>query len=1190
MPVDERTFVADVKAWIDAILARRPDLPYGHAEVEEHEVGGRRRLDLIIYRRTVGRVALTGEVKMPDSVQGRRGPLDGDLVEDAFEKAARLGSPYYFTWNVREFVLFQTHQEGIPFMDRRLEGPAAVANAYVSDDVRRPDIEEAIKAFWEGLLERLMALERGARFRELPLDRRFILRMEASLERPITATWDELARQYDADREFRDNLNAWMRDEQGWETSEHPEVLRQNLERAARLSCYSLLNRLVFYEVLRRRFRVLPALVGIQPETGVELADALSRLFAGAVEVSLDYETIFEPSDWATGLPFLAPESADVWRIVMRDIEEFDFSRLDYDVIGRMYEQLISPEERRRYGQYYTSPDVVDLINAFCIRDSNAQAMDPACGGGTFLVRAYARKRAIALHADEERSHQELLAQLYGVDTTAFPVQLATINLAVRQLSDEPNYPQIVQRDFFDVRRELPFARLPSGEPDGHREVGVPVLDALVGNPPYIRQEELSREYKSRLNALVTAEWRGPSPPNFSGRSDIYVYFFGHGGALVRPGGYVGLITSVGWLDTEYGFRLQEFFLSHFKVLAVIESQVEQWFEDARVTTAVTILQREDDEAARRQNLVRFIQLRKPLADIWSDVLEGAVSEESEAARQEDMDAFRDLIEELAENQTTEYWRVRVLSQAELWDIGCRAQVESDEDEETGGPAAYRAGKWGQYLRAPDVWFDLIDRAGPRLVPLYELAEVRFGFKSGADKFYCVRDVTDRELGRLRPGEFRSRYGIRRQGTGRVRIVRDGDGGLHLVESRYLEPEFHRLTEANSIVVRASDVARLVINAPVSRASLRRTHLGQYIRYAEDRGWQEGSTVASRGRSGPWYDLRLRPRNQRAHMFWPMAQQYRHLVPWNEDGLPANHNLFDVWTREEVSARLLWAVLNSTIVALSKHQFGRMAGIEGDLKTEVVDVKMMLVPDPRSASRAVVRRLVAAAEAMAQRLSPRTLIEEFGYDDRQALDDATLELLGISDPSERRAIRSLIYEALAAQYEATRARELVAQRHRSGSRRRGQSPGEMADELWRDLEPSISLLEFPRDFVGRARGETRVDMPHGPVEVGRAMMETGRELRAGTVRIGGSDGAVLDVGSPARAQFLAAVSECGQYGTVDLPEDSTCEEAVRHFEGYKRELASRFLEVARERTRDQRRQRAIAAALMRKALGWRRDT
>jgi hypothetical protein len=245
MPVDERTFAADVKGWVDAILERRKDLPFSRASVEEHGVGNHKRLDFKLYDRGLSGVALTGEIKMPDSPQGKRGPLDGELIKDAFEKAARLGSPYYFTWNVREFVLFQTHKTNIAFMDRRIEGPRSACDAVVSDDVRRPDIQQQIKAFWEKQLARLAAIRSGAPLEELPLDRRFVARIEASLEHPISETLDAILAKYGSDDEFRATLDSWMVI-QGWEPSREPVQERLNLDRAARLSCYTLLNRLVF--------------------------------------------------------------------------------------------------------------------------------------------------------------------------------------------------------------------------------------------------------------------------------------------------------------------------------------------------------------------------------------------------------------------------------------------------------------------------------------------------------------------------------------------------------------------------------------------------------------------------------------------------------------------------------------------------------------------------------------------------------------------------------------------------------------------------------------------------------------------------------------------------------------------------------------------------------------------------------
>ena len=70
------------------------------------------------------------------------------------------------------------------------------------------------------------------------------------------------------------------------------------------------------------------------------------------------------------------------------------------------------------------------------------------------------------------------------------------------------------------------------------------------------------------------------------------------------------------------------------------------------------------------------------------------------------------------------------------------------------------------------------------------------------------------------------------------------------------------------------------------------------------------------------------------------------------------------------------AVLNSTIVALWKTFYGRYAGTEGNLKTEVVDVNFLEVPDPRAASPAVARRIVAAFDRLTQRPSGRMVEEQ----------------------------------------------------------------------------------------------------------------------------------------------------------------------------------------------------------------------
>ena len=394
MPVDERTCAAEVAGWVTEVLNSRPDLPFSHALVEDHVGSTARRHDFRLYRRHTGQPVLTGEIKMPDSVQGNH-PLNADLVEDALEKAFRAGVRYCFTWNVRQFVLFDSHIQGVPLAQCHIEGPTDVVGASVSDDVHQDWARDAIRSFWEHFLEQLAELINGRRaFEPSPLDQRFISWLEGALEDPIAHTEDALSALSGTDSELNDRLNLWMLS-QGWELSSQSEQRRPNLGRASRLSCYILLTRLVFYQVLRRRFRRMSPLTTYGIDTSEHLREILDARFEEAVQYSHDYETVFIPDedDFGYAIPFLSPTAPGDWARLIQRIEEFDFSSLDFDVIGQLYERLISSGERRRFGQFYTSPDVVDLINAFCIRNPDDRVLDPACGGGTFLVRAYSRKR-----------------------------------------------------------------------------------------------------------------------------------------------------------------------------------------------------------------------------------------------------------------------------------------------------------------------------------------------------------------------------------------------------------------------------------------------------------------------------------------------------------------------------------------------------------------------------------------------------------------------------------------------------------------------------------------------------------------------------------------------------------------------------------------------------------------------------
>src|SRR6266571_538660 len=250
--------------------------------------------------------------------------------------------------------------------------------------------------------------------------------------------------------------------------------------------------------------------------------------------------------------------------------------------------------EKHRYGQHYTPQDVAKLLAAFAVRSESDLVFDPSCGDGRLLGEALRLKRT-----KSSRRRRRAAREVYGVDRSPKAVEHAVKTGA-----------RVAVADFFDVQ---PGATL-------RKAVALPeAFDAIVGNPPYIRQEVIGDKDKQRIRARLDLD-RVASGDIFwsrwSGRSDIYVYFFAHATCFLRRNGRLVFLTSSSWLDVGYGAALREFLLANFSVIAVIESGCESFFDDASINTSITVLEREPDAGRRQSNLVRFVKLCKPLAEI----------------------------------------------------------------------------------------------------------------------------------------------------------------------------------------------------------------------------------------------------------------------------------------------------------------------------------------------------------------------------------------------------------------------------------------------------------------------------------------------------------------------------------------------------------------------------------------------
>ena len=1205
--MNEWGFTGEVKSWIDQIAKLNTNLPFAGARVEDVGMGSKKRRDLTLIDRN-GDAILTGEVKLPDAPDGGS-PYRAEVVKDAQQKALRASVKFFFTWNVNECVLWETATAGAGLKDRAYERWTVAALTHRGQLDAAP-VQAAIHQWLVKFLhDAARILKSGKVGGGRTPDIKFVEALESALTVPIRHTYESIAKLYVTKPTFKRDLDQWMVS-LGWTISSDPEGLQDLLERAAKFGCYLFVNKLVFHEALLKKYgkSLKPLNAPPQVTTGDDLQMRLQHFFAEAKQVTGDYETVFgdDPKDMGRRIPFYSDAAVQGWRSLIDQIHEFDFSRLDYEVIGSVFERLIGPEERHKYGQFYTRVEVVDLINSFCILSGDSKVLDPACGGGTFLVRAYARKRVIA----ESRNHRDLLTDLYGIDVSQFAAHLTTMNLATRDLVEDENYPRVGRSDFFDVLPDSPFVRLPQklkseGLGTKYHVIKIPPLDAVIANPPYVRQEDISRAKTKQKDGGPEAgtkdfyreRVRQMAGVKLSGRSDLHCYFWPHATTFLKKAGMLGFITSSQWLDVEYGFHLQRWLLNNFEILAVLESPVEPWFVGARVATAVTIARRCEDAGRRDANTVRFVELRKPLAELLEG--DGTTLGAMLAA-----DLFRDELLGVTTDVSHKRYRARLINQGELWRAGVelgammRGEPPNIDDEESGADTAdektptaaseYFGGKWGVYLRAPDLWFDLIDRFGDRFTSLGELAEIRFGVKSGKDDFFYPKDTTDECLAALSdPVAFEHEYGVARSqvANGAVKLVLAGQkrGQLHAIESMYLEPEVHSLMEVKGFVARAQDCSRLIFLARSPKKSLQKLAKA-YVAWGEECGVNQGSTCAQRvTKERDWFDL---TGHRRGMAFWPKAQQYKHAIPLNDAGLQANCNLYDLFPVDGVGGKALTAVLNSTLVILAKHQFGRPVGVEGNLKTEVIDVSMMLVPDLRGASEKLMRALEVAMDRLATRAPLQVLSErrlrrmafeksgrkseldqlsdecELDMPDRRALDHSVLELLGVKSSGDRDKWINRIYDYLRQFFEEIRCKEEQAIDNKSVTRRKGAvSPQDLAAQIAAELSTQAPLLfRTYKDFFNESGvGDgwiAREVPPDGTPELHVDMHDVGVRFMRGKRQV-----EFISLPSEAHAALAVAAIREMRRETVQLPQDElTCVTLLRDFDA--------FLSVRDERLRD----------------------
>lgn len=888
----ERTAVAVLMHWMREIIERK-NLDLGLPDVETSGTD-RKMPDTVIYEsRRSQNILCVIEAKPPyyDTFDEK------GLKEPAREKASQRKAKYFCLTNFKRLIWYNTEKvNALKPEEEQIVEKYTLSELENLDDIEQTRYSEPIKKGLENFLTKLYSVHSGKEPEpKQAIDEFLIFRLQEKIRILSTYYRRIIDDQCHKDSSLALRLKKWFVD-QGWSFAWQP----QDFDKAARQTAYLLVNKILFYDLLQaKRPQDLDPLEIPESLTKSEMLQTTLQGYFNQV-LKIDYETIYT-TDFIDTIAF--PEAKEVVKEIkglVNVLKRYDFSRLGYDVIGRIFERLIPQDERHNLGQYFTSPDVVDLILRFCLQHEDDKILDPACGAGTFLVRTYQHKKLM----NQRKMHEDLLETLWGVDIAKFPAHLATINLAINDLGVDKNYPNILQEDFFallvgDEGFDPEKWRKTRAKTLGlkEREVTCPRwFDVVVGNPPYTRQEEISKispkdiEYKSKLIGKALLDLRGKKVAEIGKRAGIYAYFFVHGTKFLKDRGHFGFIVSNSWLDVDYGKGLQEFFLKNYKIIAIIESKVERWFEEADINTCIIILQKCKDKKERNQNLVCFVYLKKPLRhfvppaqDMW----------EKQVERINTIDKLKRTILAHSDFYENDELRIFPKSQKELWEEGLEDVGEgfSLPEKESGGlktsttqEPKYIGSKWGKYLRAPDIFFKILEKGKNKLVPLKEVAEVRRGFTTGANEFFYL---TEEEIKRRKiEKEF----------------------WMHQEENGNWVPNYviKSPRECKSIIVNPKDLKYLVLMIHKDKEDLKGTNVLKYIEEGERKGLHQRPTCASRQR---WYDLGDRVVYP---LLFPKRIGEKYIFYDNRDGTYEDQTLYGVRTQKNLSKKLLFC-LNSTL-------------------------------------------------------------------------------------------------------------------------------------------------------------------------------------------------------------------------------------------------------------------------------------
>jgi N-6 DNA Methylase len=964
---NERTFQGILWNKVNELLKDEKEITFSHIHQESNigVEGSARFADGLLYSEKDVTKKVLFELK-----DTNWDATDERLVFDASMKAFNRGFEYFVTGTPRQLVIYRTFQENTTLNERKLkiyDISTIRKNSEFTTTTYYKQITQPLKIFLKDLSDIVHDVKE---VQWDTIDKFFVKKLSAYILEGSAEMTDLMFERIKKDKEFRKRLKDYLKDQDIFNIT--LKFDGEEVYKICQLANYLLYLKIIFYSYLQREVPKLNLEPLEIPEDKNKLNKVLRNRFNDVLKY--DFELIFQ------GNILDEFEYTDKYipglKYNVNQISELNFHDLNVDIMGAIYNTLIDNQEQHDRGQHFTNVNEVDIVNEFCIKKDTKLVLDSGCGAGTFLVRAYKSFK----HHNPKLRHEELLERLWGIEIAPFPAFLATMNLSLLDLKVTENYPAIIRRDFSEIRNTssqklifLNTSLLFDVKDVGGKikRVKIPVFDTCIGNPPYIRQELI--EHKKRWIDLAKSEY---DLKKINMQSDLYIYYLMHTTAFLKEGGRLGYVISSSWLDVSFGGFFQKFLLDHFKIIAIIDNQKVRSFETASINTVILIIEKCSERKLRKENKVKFVRIFKEYDEL--------IGSSNDANR---FDALRKFVQRIE--------KTNKLNKDDDLMITVRKQKELEDESTTDGK--YENGNWGaKYLRSPDIFNKIIDKAGDKLIPLRHVCEVKYGIKTGANEFFYVKDETEK-VKTLTPDEYRVHFGHRIENS-KINWEKHGwyfsemNNQHYLMERNYFKPLFKSQKEASNLDVDLKNLKYHVLICNNQKSMLRKykVKLLKYIEDAEKAPYKfnERATCAARIKSDGTQDwFNLGDELFVGDFIFPskIGERFR-LIDNRETGIycdKVNYNI-KVKQENEKYKDIIFLILNSTIFRYFLDLFSRQMVVKvSDVDVNVVEKTLIINP-------ALLKKMSKELKFVYKSLKARkqeTIYEEVKKEDRRKLDE-----------------------------------------------------------------------------------------------------------------------------------------------------------------------------------------------------------